>query len=110
MSTRPDISILEESLFKVNAMMGAAESHGALCGMLCARGGLEPSEWMDHVLGEQEPGNVLLHNVVHQLTELHQQTMEKINDIEGGFYLLLQDDDDVRLIGFGVCRGQSHEH
>ena len=94
MSTQPDIEILDEALFKVNAMMGAVESHGVLCGMLCARGAIELSEWIGHVLGEQEEGNVLLHDTVHQLAELHQVTMEKVNDISNGFYLLLPDDDE----------------
>ena len=94
MNTQPDIEILDEALFKVNAMMGAAESHGVLCGMLCARGAIELSEWMGHVLGDQDEANVLLHDTVHQLAELHQVTMEKVNDISGGFYLLLPDDDD----------------
>ncbi|MCK5263396.1 MAG: UPF0149 family protein [Gammaproteobacteria bacterium] len=94
MDTQPDIEILDEALFKVNAMMGAAESHGVLCGMLCARGAIELSEWIGHVLGDQEEGNVLLHDTVHQLSELHQVTMEKVNDISGSFYMLLPDDDD----------------
>ena len=98
MSTQPEIEILDEALFKVNAMMGAAESHGVLCGMLCARGAIELSEWIGHVLGDQEEGNVLLHDTVHLLSELHQVTMEKVNDISGSFYMLLPDDDDD-LIG-----------
>ena len=98
MSTQPEIEILDEALFKVNAMMGAAESHGVLCGMLCARGAIELSEWIGHVLGDQDEGNVLLHDTVHLLSELHQVTMEKVNDISGSFYMLLPDDDDD-LIG-----------
>jgi yecA family protein len=98
MNTQPDIEVLDEALFKVNAMMGAAESHGVLCGMLCARGAIELSEWIGHVLGDQEEGNVLLHDTVHQLSELHQVTMETVNDISGSFYMLLPDDDED-LIG-----------
>jgi len=98
MSIQPDIEVLDEALFKVNAMMGAAEAHGVLCGMLCARGAIELSEWIGHVLGGQEEGNVLLHDTVHQLSELHQVTMETVNDISGSFYMLLPDDDED-LIG-----------
>lgn len=98
MSIQPDIEILDEALFKVNAMMGAAESHGVLCGMLCAKGTVDLSEWIGHVLGEQDENNVLLHDTVHQLAELHQVTMETVNDISGSFYMLLPNDDDD-LIG-----------
>ena len=94
MSSLPDISALDEALFKVDATMGAAESHGALCGMLCARGSTDLSEWMGHVLGEQEQGNVFLRDLANQLSELHQSTLGQMNDPYGGFQLLLPDDDD----------------
>jgi yecA family protein len=94
MSRFPEILELEELLYRIDASMGAAEAHGALCGMLCARGTVELSEWVDHVVGEQEQGSDLLHDVVHKLSELHQVTLEMINDTTGDFTLLLPDDDD----------------
>ena len=50
----PDIPQLEGLLFDVDAALGAIESHGVLCGMLCAQGATEASQWMLHVLGEHE--------------------------------------------------------
>ena len=94
MSQFPEITELEELLYRIDATMGAADAHGALCGMLCARGTIELSEWVDHVIGEQEQGNELLHDVVHKLSELHQSTLEMMNDATGDFKLLLLDDDD----------------
>jgi hypothetical protein len=94
MSQFPEIVELEELLYRIDATMGAADAHGALCGMLCARGTIELSEWVDHVIGEQEQGNELLHDVVHKLSELHQSTLEMMNDATGDFKLLLLDDDD----------------
>ena len=94
MSQFPEIVELEELLYRIDAAMGAADAHGALCGMLCARGTIELSEWVDHVIGEQEQGNELLHDVVHKLSELHQSTLEMMNDATGDFKLLLLDDDD----------------
>ena len=94
MSTLPDISALDATLYKLEAMMGASESHGALCGMLCAHGTTDFSEWMSHVLGEQEQGNVFLRDATNQLSELHRVTLERINDAEADFHLLLPDDDD----------------
>jgi len=94
MSQFPEIVELEELLYRVDAAMGAADAHGALCGMLCARGTIELSEWVDHVIGEQEQGNELLHDLVHKLSELHQSTLEMMNDATGDFKLLLMDDDD----------------
>jgi yecA family protein len=95
MSQFPEISELEELLYRVDATMGAAEAHGALCGMLCARGTTELSEWVDHVVGEQEQGSELLHDIVHKMSDLHQATLEMMNDATGEFRLLLPDDDDA---------------
>jgi yecA family protein len=95
MNQLPDIAAVDELLYRIDANMGAAEAHGALCGMLCARGSVDLSEWVDHVIGEQEQGSELLHNVVHELSELHQSTLEMMNDAEGEFRLLLLDDDDA---------------
>jgi len=94
MSQFPEIVELEELLYRIDAAMGAADAHGALCGMFCARGTIELSEWVDHVIGEQEQGNELLHDVVHKLSDLHQSTLEMMNDATGDFKLLLMDDDD----------------
>jgi yecA family protein len=93
MSLLPEISVLSEALFKVDSTMGAAESHGALCGMLCAQGSVDLSDWVDHVLGDQEQGNVLLRDVVQLMSELHQSTMQQLNGIDGEFKLLLPDDE-----------------
>ena len=94
MNQLPEIVELEELLYRIDAAMGAADAHGALCGMLCAQGTIELSEWVDHVIGEQEQGNELLHDVVHKLSDLHQSTLEMMNDATGDFKLLLMDDDD----------------
>ena len=94
MSQLLEIAELDELLYRIDAAMSAAEAHGALCGMVCARGTVELSEWVDHVIGEQEQGSDLLHDVVHKLSDLHQWTLETMNDTSGNFKLLLLDDDD----------------
>ena len=94
MSHLPDIAELDELLYRIDATMGAADAHGALCGMICARGTVELSEWVDHVLGEQGEGSDLLHAVVHKLSELHQWTLETMNDATGNFKMLLLDEDE----------------
>jgi uncharacterized protein YgfB (UPF0149 family) len=93
MSFIADIAVLDEALLKVDAIMGAAEAHGALCGMLCAQGSADLSEWVKHALGEQEQGNVFLQEAVRQMSELYQFTLEQISDVSGEFNLLLPDDD-----------------
>jgi len=95
MDTLPDIGQLEDLLFQVDAAMGAVESHGALCGMLCAQGATDAPQWLVHVLGDQGEGaKAALKTVAAQLMQVYQFTVEQINDAEVEFDLYLPDDDD----------------
>jgi len=76
-------------------MMGAAEAHGALCGMLCARGSTNLSEWVAHVLGDQGQAEGLVREVVPLLSGLHQSTLAQLNDAVAEYHLLLPEDNDL---------------
>ena len=90
----PDISEIDGALRRIDATMGASEAHGTLCGMLCARGTVELSEWIDHAAGEQSPDNDYLPEVVRQMSVLHRCTLEQMNDSLTEFSLLLPDDEE----------------
>jgi len=94
MQNYPDISQLEGLLFDVDAALGATESHGALCGMLCAQGATDASQWMLHVLGEHEETSKLLQTTGQKLLQIHQLSVEQMNDNEIEFELMLPDDDE----------------
>ncbi len=105
----PDIPQLEGLLFDVDAMLGATESHGALCGMLCAQGATDVAQWMLHVLGEREEGSKDLQQAGKMLLHIHQVTVEQMNDSDVEFDLMLPDDDELleaRVEALGVwCQG-----
>ena len=90
----PDIAQLEDQLFKLDAAMGAIESHGALCGMLCAQGATEAPQWLVHVLGEQEQSSETLKTVAGQLMQIYQFAVAQMNDASVDFELFLPDDDE----------------
>lgn len=94
MSSLPDITNLDDSLLRVDAMMAAAEAHGALCGMLCARGTVELSTWIEHVLGPKQNYDNL-HELARELAQLHSATLEQLNDAVADFHLLLPDDEEA---------------
>ncbi len=94
MQNFPDIPQLEGLLFDVDAALGATESHGALCGMLCAQGATEASQWMLHVLGEHEETSKLLQTTGKKLLQVHQISVEQMNDNDIEFELMLPDDDE----------------
>ena len=109
MAHYPDISQLEGLLFDVDAMLGATESHGALCGMLCAQGATEAAQWMLQVLGEHEETSSDLQQAGKLLMQVHQLSVEQMNDSNVDFDLMLPDDDEPlesRVEALGVwCQG-----
>ncbi|MBL4711379.1 MAG: UPF0149 family protein [Gammaproteobacteria bacterium] len=109
MQSFPDISQLEGLLFDVDAALGAIESHGALCGMLCAQGATEASQWMLQVLGEHEDSSKALQQVGKKLIQIHQISVEQLNSVDADFELMLPDDDEElesRVEALGVwCQG-----
>ena len=109
MKSFPDIPQLEDLLFEVDAILGATESHGALCGMLCAQGATEASQWMLHVLGEHEDTSKALQQAGKKLIQIHQISVESMNDNDAEFELMLPDDDEsleMRVEALGTwCQG-----
>ncbi len=109
MQSFPDIPQLEDLLFNVGAPLGATESHGALCGMLCAQGATEASQWMLHVLGEHEETSKLLQQTGKKLLQIHKISIEQMNAIDAEFELMLPDDDEpleMRVEALGTwCQG-----
>ena len=94
MNVLPDIYELEDVLLKLNSTMSAAEAHGALCAILCARGSADMSDWASHILGEQEQGNVVLKEALKLLNSLYQVTLVQLNDINCNFQMFLPDDEE----------------
>ena len=109
MQSYPDISQLESLLFNVDAAFGAIESHGVLCGMLCAQGATDASQWMLHVLGEHEESSSVLKQAGEKLLQLHQASVEQMNNSDVKFELMLPDEDEpleARVEALGVwCQG-----
>lgn len=109
MKSFPDIPQLEDLLFNVDAAQSAVESHGALCGMLCAQGATDASQWIISVLGEHEDSSKALQQAAKKLLLIYQITMEQMNAIDADFELMLPDDDellDTRVEALGLwCQG-----
>jgi len=94
MNVLPDIYELEDVLLRLNSTMSAAESHGVLCAILCARGSADMSDWVGHILGEQEQGNVLLKETLMLLNTLYEVTLTQLNGTDCDFKLYLPDDEE----------------
>lgn len=109
MQNYPDIAQLEGLLFDMDAALGAIESHGALCGMLCAQGATDAPKWMLNVLGEREDSSASLQQAGKMLLQIHQITVDQMNDSNVEFELMIPDDDESltdRVESLGIwCQG-----
>ncbi len=88
-----DYERLERALRRAEALTGASEGHGALCGLLCAQGRADRRAWQDQVIGEREPGDVLAREAASLLDALYEETVRQLNDAGLAFRLLLPDDE-----------------
>jgi len=94
MISRPDYNSLTDALAKADADLVASESHGFLCGMLCAAGKIELSEWLDQIFEEFDVNNMLIKEASQLLVGLYNDTQAQLNDSDANFQLLLPVDDE----------------
>lgn len=102
-SDAQDFAQVEHALKTAGALMGAAELHGTLCGMLCVNDS-EGGKRIPELLGEGAPAGVAA-----LVTALHDEALRRLRDPEYDFHMLLPDDAEpmtVRTEALGDwCRG-----
>lgn len=92
MISRPDYNSLTDALAKTDAELVTSESHGALCGMLCAAGKIELSSWLEQVFEAFDVNDMLVKEASQLLVGLFNDTQTQLNDSNAEFQLLLPDD------------------
>lgn len=90
---RVDFDNLEGVLGRSEANLGAAESHGLLCGLLCCRASLAQNEWAGFIFDEPVAGDVLQRESLDLLHQLLDDSRNQLADEDLSFRLLLPDDD-----------------
>ena len=88
----PDYFELEQALGRAEAVAGAAEVHGLLCGLLCAAGRLEENTWLGLVFAERDNQNVAFQQGRAAVQSLASWTLAAMNDPVLGMDLLLPAD------------------
>jgi uncharacterized protein YgfB (UPF0149 family) len=84
---------LQAALQSADADSGAAESHGVICGIICAAGNPDPALWLDHLLGDGNTVSTTAQSAQLLLTELYSESLLHLNDGDLGLVLLLPKDD-----------------
>ena len=94
MVSRPDYNSLSDVLSKAEAELVASESHGALCGMICAAGSVELGNWLEQVFEELDLNNLLIKEASQLLVGLFNDTQAQLHDSQADFHLMLPEDED----------------
>ena len=93
MDTETLYTELESALSAVGATMGAAQAHGLLCGMLCAKPDQDQAPWMAQVLENTAPKGEEAQAVLAALTRLFEAGKEALESSEMTFEPVLPADD-----------------
>lgn len=102
-----DYEILDEALKSAGAAMGAAESHGILCGKLAVQHGFGEEDWVRDVM--EGTGKVADSGCRESLTAIYRDTRDQFDDQDMPFQPLLPGDNaalEQRVEALGEwCRG-----
>jgi hypothetical protein len=94
MSIALDHTALSDALDRAGALVPASECHGLMVGLCCAGSGLAARQWLDHILGEDEPRNVDGQHCERQLLLLAADTERNLAAADSVPDLLLPDEDE----------------
>jgi len=84
---------LDKVLQTADADCGAAESHGLLCGIICAAGNADEDLWLEQILGKGNTLSALAQTCRELLARLYAETRLLLTSDEPGLVLLLPNDD-----------------
>lgn len=84
---------LESVLNAAGAVCGASESHGVLCGMICASGSTPPEIWLEQLLGAGNTRSAAARSASDRLAWLFSLALSQFHDTGLGLELLLPDDE-----------------
>jgi yecA family protein len=100
---------LQHALQSAGADCSAAESHGVICGIVCASGAVAPSLWLENLLGEGNTLSAPAQSAQRLLMDVYSTSLLYLDAGDPGLVLLLPDDNtplSVRSQALGEwCRG-----
>jgi uncharacterized protein YgfB (UPF0149 family) len=84
---------VDAALGQVETEMRAVECHGTLVGMLCAKGAMERSEWLDFIAHALDPADLLAREALESFGALFETACAQLADPTLDFQPLLPDDE-----------------
>lgn len=85
---------IEQNLLAIDAFTDAAETHGIMCGFICAGANETDRHWMQTVLNPTAADDEEKLKSLTNIVALYEQTVTALQDINLELELLLPDDDE----------------
>lgn len=89
----PNYSRFEQALESIGLDLGASETQGVICGMICGGTSQDHVEWIESLFSEHSSDDLLVREARQMLGQLYQACSRQLIDEELEFTLLLPDDD-----------------
>lgn len=93
MTSELDFETVDQALTRAETGINASESHGTLCGLLCAQQPFDAQTWLLHTLIATDSENSSLAATRDILGQLAESTARQLSDANFGFTVLLPDDE-----------------
>ena len=98
METQFTYSNIEQNLLAIDAFIEAAETHGVMCGFICAGANEKDRHWMQTVFNPIAADNEEKTKSLAEIIALYEQTFAALQDINLDLELLLPDDNEELTI------------
>jgi hypothetical protein len=92
-TTLPDYARFEQALESIGLDQGASETHGVLCGLVCAGTSQAHVEWIGQLFSDRPSDDLLVREARQMLGQLYLASRQQIEDEGLEFTLLLPQDD-----------------
>jgi uncharacterized protein YgfB (UPF0149 family) len=89
----PNYSRIDQAFDSIGLEQGASETHGVLCGLLCAGASQAHVEWIEGLFKERPADDLLVREARQLLGQLYLASRQQIGDEGLEFMPLLPDDD-----------------
>lgn len=86
---------MESLLRRVDCQYTAAEIQGVACGLLVVNLNADEKLWLDHIIENRDPMDVLQNDIAKELKLYLQSVREQMQDSNLEFELLLPEEDDI---------------
>lgn len=91
-TTLPDYARFDQALESIGLDQGASETHGVLCGLVCAGTSQAHVDWIEQLFSDRPSDDLLVREARQMLGQLYLASRQQIEDEALEFVLLLPQD------------------